>query len=229
MWVSVCLCVCVSGCVSVFHRYMYSYMLHHSGHKPIKPISNPCYGGMYIKWCVPRNTCWRYFSEHSHFYRALLQKRPIILRGLLALASACDVLDVYTCDTQTHWVHWQANQKNRVRSKDVHESPKYSGTQIILEIPTQIDWNLKIQNTPFWGNMFPFRACPRVEWRGLIAFARRNCACLSLSRKQINLGQFVISPKYSGTQIILEIPTQIDWNLKIQNTPFWGNMFPPPF
>jgi len=68
---------------------------------------------------------------------------------------------------------------------------------------------------------------PQVEWRGLTSCARRNKACVF--RKSINLGHFVISPKNSGTQIILEILTQIDWNLKIQITPFWGNKFPPPF
>jgi len=46
----------------------------------------------------------------------------------------------------------------------------------------------------------------------------RKKACVF--RKLINLGHFVISPKYSGTQIIPEIPNQIDRNLKIQNTPF---------
>jgi len=67
---------------------------------------------------------------------------------------------------------------------------------------------------------------PRVELRGLTAFARRNSACVF--RKFIHLGHFVISPKYSGTQIISEISTPIEWNLKIQNIPFWGDKFSPP-
>ena len=51
---------------------------------------------------------------------------------------------------------------------------------------------------------------------------------------QINLGHFVlkffISPKYSGPQIIADIPTQIDWHLKIQNTLFlWIKFLPPIF
>ena len=46
------------------------------------------------------------------------------------------------------------------------------------------------------------------EGRGLTACARRNKACVF--RNLIHLGHSVISPKYSGTQIISEIPTQID-------------------
>ena len=40
--------------------------------------------------------------------------------------------------------------------------------------------------------------------------------------------EFVISPKYSGTQIIADIPIHIDWHLKIQNTDFAYLKFPPP-
>ena len=49
---------------------------------------------------------------------------------------------------------------------------------------------------------------------------------------QVDLGhlvsQSVISPKYSGPRIIADIPIEIDWPLKIQNTDFVCIKFPPP-
>ena len=48
---------------------------------------------------------------------------------------------------------------------------------------------------------------PRVEWKGRTTFSRRNKACIFLLLCILKPG---LSP---------EIPTQIDWHLKIQKTP----------
>jgi len=67
---------------------------------------------------------------------------------------------------------------------------------------------------------------PRDEWTGHTAFARRNKACVF--RKITNLSHFVISPCVLELRLWPETPTLINWNLKIQNTAFWCNKFPPP-
>jgi len=63
------------------------------------------------------------FAEHSLFYRALLQKRPIILRSLLIVATPyerwvrargllCHSLTVtHTCESFTLYMNWAMSQK----------------------------------------------------------------------------------------------------------------------
>jgi len=56
------------------------------------------------------------------------------------------------------------------------------------------------------------------------SWAGRFQATLLLRFLQVDLNHFVfesvISPKYSGTWIIADIPTQVDWHPKIQNADF---------
>ena len=69
-----------------------------------------------------------------------------------------------------------------------------------------------------------------VEWRGLTAFTR--CNNLDVRFPQDNLGnfvlEFVVSPKYSGPQIIARDSHSNRLTLKIQNTTFLCIKFPPP-
>jgi len=70
---------------------------------------------------------------------------------------------------------------------------------------------------------------PRVEWRGLSAFARCNKACVFRKIIYVTLSwnlQFLQNIPELGLRP--EIFTQIDWHLKIQNTTFLCIKFPPP-
>ena len=73
------------------------------------------------------------------------------------------------------------------------------------------------------------RCSPRVEWRGLTACAMRTKACVFRKLIQITLSwNFLFLQNILKLRLSPEIPTQIDWHLKIQNTTFVCIKFPPP-
>jgi len=77
-----------------------------------------------------------------------------------------------------------------------------------------------------WINESPH---PRVEWRGLTAFARRNKACVFRETIYVTLfWDFEFLQNILELRLSPEIPNQIDWHLKIQNTTFLCIKFPPP-
>jgi len=107
--VYVCVCVCVCICVPCIYivkwictcassdcglficirMYIYAYMIvcHSGGGGGIFfKVASPK-GHMGWLWLVGSLKIWVSFAEYSIFYRVLLQKRPIILRSLIIVAT----------------------------------------------------------------------------------------------------------------------------------------------
>jgi len=112
--------------------------------------------------------------------------------GVTWLLHMCDMTHAYAWHDAFIRVNWLIHTCDMTHSYAWHDS-----------LHGWHDWFIRVTYLAFL-----YHTHPRVEWRGLTAFARRNKACVF--RKLINLRHSVISPKYFGTQIISKIPTQID-------------------
>jgi len=70
---------------------------------------------------------------------------------------------------------------------------------------------------------------PRVQCRGLTPFARRNRACVFRKLIRVTLSwNLEFLQNILELRLTPEIPSQIDWHLKIQSTTFLCIKFPPP-
>ena len=49
------------------------------------------------------------FAEYNLFHMALLQKRPMILRSLLIVATPYEIKDLFACKREVSKIHTQAN------------------------------------------------------------------------------------------------------------------------
>jgi len=105
-----------------------------------------CGNYSYVKWlihvCETRTYVWV----------------PFICEGLIHTCGSHSYLwDGFICES--HWyVTWQRDCIYRVSNlieQDQVSLSKYSGTRMIADVPTQIDWHLKIQNTDFVCIKFP--------------------------------------------------------------------------